>query len=193
MNDFSSSTIETPSGKDKGYENFPVGSWIISPSLRPHITIFYNFARAIDDIADSPNLEPEEKIRRLVGFRNAIDGHNVGDVDYISGHRMRASLNETKISPQHCFDLIQAFKQDAIKDRYENWDQLLGYCQLSAAPVGRYLLDLHGESIYGYEAADSLCIALQILNHLQDCQDDFRVLNRVYLPTNFLTIENFFI
>jgi phytoene/squalene synthetase len=57
---------------------------------------------------------------------------------------------------------------------------------LSAAPVGRYLLDLHGEDRAGYRASDALCNALQVLNHLQDCQDDYRQLDRVYLPQDWL-------
>ena len=70
--------------------------------------------------------------------------------------------------------------------RYENWDELIGYCQMSAAPVGRYLLDLHGESTKKYQASDALCNALQILNHLQDCKDDYVTLNRVYLPLDWM-------
>ena len=66
---------------------------------------------------------------------------------------------------------------------------MLYYCSLSAAPVGRYLLDLHGETADKYSASDSLCSALQILNHLQDCRDDFRSLDRVYLPLNFFEDE----
>jgi phytoene/squalene synthetase len=74
-----------------------------------------------------------------------------------------------------------------VKLRYADWRDLIeGYCMLSAAPVGRYLLDLHGEARSGYRASDALCNALQVLNHLQDCQDDHRQLNRVYLPQDWL-------
>src|SRR5262249_55811817 len=82
---------------------------------------------------------------------------------------------------------VAAFKLDAVKLRYADWRDLIdGYCMLSAAPVGRYLLDLHGEARSGYRASDALCNALQVLNHLQDCQDDYRQLNRVYLPQDWL-------
>jgi phytoene/squalene synthetase len=91
------------------------------------------------------------------------------------------------VTAQHGLDLIAAFKLDAVKLRYADWRELIeDYCMRSAAPVGRYLLDLHGESRDGYRASDALCNALQVLNHLQDCQDDYRQLDRVYLPQDWL-------
>lgn len=177
--------VETPSGKHAGTENFPVGSWLLPARLRPHVAVFYGFARAIDDVADNPALAPEEKIARLDGFAAALSGEHQG-AGYEKAVRMRASLLETNVTTQHGLDLIAAFKQDAVKLRYKDWDDLMGYCILSASPVGRYLLDLHGESRAGYLASDALCNALQVLNHLQDCQDDYRQLNRVYLPQDWL-------
>ncbi len=173
---------EAPSGKDAAYENFPVGSWLLSATLRPHVAVFYAFARAIDDVADSPALTPEEKIFRLEGFERALLGQGSEDPAYAKGHAMRRTLLQTEVTTRHCQDLIDAFKQDAIKKRYADWDELLDYCMRSAAPVGRFLLDLHGGSHNGYGPADALCNALQVINHLQDCQEDFRVLDRVYLP-----------
>ena len=178
--------IETPSGKDADYENFPVGSWLLPTRLRPHIAVFYRFARAIDDIADSPDLSPETKIDRLTGFEHALNGTNTDETGYQTGHRMRTSLLETDVPLQHCLDLITAFKQDATQNRYTNWDDLIQYCLLSAAPVGRYLVDLNGGSVDGYGPSDALCNALQVINHLQDCQDDYRTLDRVYLPGDWM-------
>lgn len=180
---------ETPSGKGAGDENFPVGSWLLPARLRPHVAVFYAFARAIDDIADNPALAPEDKITRLDGFADAIRGDRADDARFEKAHRIRASLAETQVPIQHCLDLIAAFKQDAVKLRYADWDDLMGYCYLSASPVGRYLLDLHGESKDGYSASDALCNALQVLNHLQDCKADFLALDRVYLPQVWLTAE----
>jgi squalene synthase HpnC len=180
--------IETPSRKEAGDENFPVGSWLLQRALRPHVALFYAFARAIDDIADNPALAPADKVRRLDGFAAAILGQAPGDPAYAKAHRMRTSLIETGVTPQHCLDLIAAFKRDATTLRYQNWDELIyGYCMLSAAPVGRYLLDLHGETPDGYPASDALCNALQVINHLQDCKEDYRRLNRVYLPLEWLS------
>lgn len=177
--------VETPSGKDAAYENFPVGSWLLPAHLRPHVAVFYAFARAIDDIADNPDLAPDDKIERLSGFEAGIL-RQVDDPAFEKAHRMRVSLAATGVDPGHCLDLIAAFKQDATKGRYDDWDDLMGYCILSAAPVGRYLIDLHGGSRDGYESSDALCMALQVINHVQDCQDDFRQLNRVYLPGDWM-------
>lgn len=176
---------ETPSGKDAAYENFPVGSWLLPARLRPHVAVFYGYARAIDDIADNPDLSPDEKIARLDGFERALLDRESEDPAFVKAHAMRQSLAETDVGPRHCLDLIAAFKQDAIKLRYADWNELIGYCLLSASPVGRYLLDLHGGSAHGYGPSDALCNALQVINHLQDCQDDYRALDRVYLPLDW--------
>ena len=186
MSNENETSVETPSGKDTAYENFPVGSWLLPAALRPHIAVFYNFARAIDDIADNPDLTADEKISRLQGFEDAVHGRNAGAEAFSTGHSMRASLLETGVPAQHCLDLITAFKQDAVKLRYDDWDDLMGYCILSAAPVGRYLVDLHGGSRDGYGPSDALCNALQVINHLQDCQDDYLTLDRVYLPADWM-------
>jgi phytoene/squalene synthetase len=71
---------------------------------------------------------------------------------------------------------------DVTKLRYTDWDDLIHYCSYSAMPVGRFVLDVHGESRATWAANDALCAALQINNHLQDCGKDFRDLNRVYIP-----------
>ena len=178
--------VEIPSGKDQPYENFPVGSWLLPAHLRPHVATFYEFARAIDDIADSNTIEAREKFDRLSGFENALLGKESTLPGFSKAYTMRQSLIQTGVSNQHCLDLIRAFKQDTSKLRYENWGELIEYCQMSAAPVGRYLLDLHGESSREYIASDALCNVLQVLNHLQDCKEDYLNLNRVYLPLEWM-------
>jgi squalene synthase HpnC len=185
----SAEAFETPSGKGAGDENFPVGSWLLPARLRPHVAIFYRFARAIDDIADNPDLTPEDKLMRLEAFEAAILGRDTEHPGLATAHRMRKSLHATGVPERHCIDLIAAFKQDAVKTRYEDWAGLMGYCYLSASPVGRYLLDLHGEAREGYRQSDALCNALQVINHLQDCQDDYRALDRVYLPGDWMAAE----
>ncbi len=178
--------METPSGKGSADENFPVGSFLIARRLRPHVACFYAFARAIDDIADNPALTPEDKIARLDRMDRALVGTDAGDPAHAKAHRIRRSLIETGVPVRHCRDLIVAFKQDAVKLGYRDWDDLMGYCRNSASPVGRYLLDLHGESPDAYPASDALCNALQVINHLQDCKDDYRNLSRVYLPGDWM-------
>ena len=100
--------------------------------------------------------------------------------------RLRAALAERGLSPKHAQDLLAAFKLDVTKLRYRDWDDLIGYCSLSAMPVGRFVLDVHGESRATWPANDALCAALQIINHLQDCRQDYRNLNRVYIPLDAL-------
>jgi hydroxysqualene synthase len=175
-------TVETPSGKGAGDENFPVASLLVSRRLRPHVARFYAFARGADDIADNPGLSPADKVRRLDAFEAGLDGRpGVG-----AATALRESLAETGVSDRHARDLLAAFRQDATKLRYRDWGDLMGYCELSANPVGRYLMDLHGEDTALWPASDALCTALQILNHLQDCQADYRGLDRVYLPEDWL-------
>lgn len=179
--------IETPSGKWRGGENFPVGSFLIRRDLRPHVHAFYRFARNADDIADNPALTPDEKVARLDRMAAILDGDSRKDSPAASA--MRKSLLETGITAQHCQDVLHAFRLDAVKLRYRDWDDLMGYCRYSASPVGRQLLDLHGESRTTWPASDALCSALQVLNHLQDCADDHRRLDRVYLPLDDLAAE----
>lgn len=181
--------FEAPSGKGAAYENFPVGSWLLPAKLRPCVAVYYAFARAIDDVADSPDLTPEEKIARLDAFEDGVLGRTRNGAGPTKAEAMRRTLAASGIPARHCTDLICAFKQDALKTRYTDWDELMGYCLKSAAPVGRFLVDLHGGSTEGHGRADALCNALQVINHLQDCGDDYRTLDRVYLPLDWIEAE----
>jgi hydroxysqualene synthase len=180
-------SVETPSGKWRSAENFPVGSFLIRRDLRRHVHAFYQFARNADDIADNPALSADEKIRRLDRMAAILDGAP-GD-DSPAAKAMCESLVETRMTGQHCHDVLHAFRLDATKLRYHDWNDLMAYCRYSASPVGRQLLDLHGESRETWPASDALCSALQVLNHLQDCGNDYRLLNRVYLPMTDLAAE----
>ncbi len=187
--DSATGSLETPSGKGAGDENFPVGSLLIRPGLRRHVHALYGFARAADDIADNPDLAPEDKVARLAEMGEIITGARGGTAAAaasLNAVRFRASLVESGVTPQHGLDILKAFTQDALKTRYRDWDDLLAYCFLSAAPIGRHLLDLHGEGMACRPAADALCNALQIVNHLQDCGEDYRNLDRIYLPLDAL-------
>lgn len=176
--------VEAWSGKDRGDENFPVGSALISRALRPHVHAYYAFARNADDIADSPALPAKEKVARLDVMEDVLLGRR--EQGSPSATRLRASLAANGVSPVHATDLLIAFRQDATKLRYETIDELYDYCRYSAAPVGRFLMDLHGEDHACYAASDALCISLQILNHLQDCGKDLADLDRCYVPEALL-------
>ena len=112
-----------------------------------------------------------------------LTGANADDAVAV---RLRSVLAERALSPKHAQDLIAAFKLDVTKLRYRDWDDLISYCSLSAMPVGRFVCDVHGESRSVWPLNDALCAALQIINHLQDCKDDYRTLDRVYIPQDAL-------
>ena len=175
---------DTSSGKNRDTENFPVGSFLIRPDLRAHVHAFYAFARAADDISDHPLLGAKEKVYRLEKFGATLVDETKNDIPSAVG--LRQSLKETGISPRHSLDLLTAFKRDATQLRYRDWADLIDYCTYSAAPVGRHVLALHGIGESAWKANDALCSALQIINHVQDCADDYRELDRVYIPQDIL-------
>ncbi|WP_307437212.1 squalene synthase HpnC [Labrys monachus] len=166
-------------GKGAGDENFPVASWLIAPQHRPAIFAFYDFVRTADDVADHAMLAPSEKLRLLDQLEAGLAGRDDREAVAVA---LRSVLRERGLGPQHAIDLLNAFRLDVHKLRYETWEELIDYCRLSAMPVGRYVLDVHGESQALWPANDALCAALQIINHLQDCGKDYRALDRVYVP-----------
>jgi len=174
---------ELRSGKGHRDENFPVASWLIDARHRGIILAFYEFVRVADDIADHATLKPEEKLAQLDRLEQNLLGK--GD-DNPEAVRLRNTLAERGLPPRHAQDLLTAFRMDVTKLRYKDWDDLIHYCSYSAMPVGRFVLDVHGENRATWAANDALCAALQINNHLQDCGKDFRDLNRVYLPRDAL-------
>jgi squalene synthase HpnC len=176
--------VETWSGKDRGDENFPVGSHLIARKFREPIHRFYTFARNADDIADGSTLAPQDKLARLQVMEEVLLGRR--QQGSASALALRESLARTGMAFTHATDLLLAFRQDATKSRYATIDELYDYCHYSAVPVGRYVLDLHGESHDCYSSSDALCISLQILNHIQDCAKDLKELDRCYLPQALL-------
>jgi squalene synthase HpnC len=178
-----SSVAELQSGKGHQDENFPVASFLIAPKHRPPVLAFYKFVRAADDVADSATAAPEEKLALLEQMRASL----VGESDFVAeGVALRTILAERGLGPDHALDLLEAFRRDCTKLRYQDWDDLIDYCRYSAMPVGRFVLDVHGEDRNLWPANDALCAALQVINHLQDCAKDFSELNRVYIPEPLL-------
>ncbi len=177
------SASELRSGKTHRDENFPVASWIIHPRHRAVILAFYNFVRTADDIADHATLDANVKLAHLDLLEAELLGNGDSQPEAVN---LRRALAERSMPPRHALDLLTAFKMDVSKLRYANWDELIHYCRYSAMPVGRFMLDVHGESTSTWAASDALCAALQINNHLQDCGKDYKNLNRVYLPLDAL-------
>src|ERR1700692_3697569 len=171
------------SGKVHRDENFPVASWLLAQPHRGPILAFYNFVRTADDIADHATLAPQEKLALLDRLDAGLTGKDDADAVAV---RLRGELAARNLSPKHAQDLLAAFRLDVTKLRYRDWDDLIAYCALSAMPVGRFVCDVHGESRDCWPANDALCAALQIINHLQDCKEDYRNLDRVYVPQDAL-------
>jgi hydroxysqualene synthase len=171
------------SGKTHRDENFPVASWIIHQRHRALILAFYNFVRTADDIADHATLGERDKLAYLDLLEAELLGQGDSQPEAVN---LRRALAERSMPPRHALDVLIAFRMDVTKLRYENWDEVIHYCRYSAMPVGRFMLDVHGESTSTWAASDALCAGLQVNNHLQDCAKDYKDLNRVYLPRDAL-------
>jgi squalene synthase HpnC len=174
---------QAASGKTHRDENFPVASFLIDRRHRATILAFYRFVRAADDVADHPALAAQEKLVLLDRLEEALLGESQAASEAFA---LRAALAERALSTRHAQDLLKAFRMDVTKLRYRDWDDLIDYCAYSAMPVGRFVLDVHGESRSTWPSSDALCAALQIINHLQDCAADYRRLDRVYIPLDVL-------
>lgn len=174
------------SGKGHRDENFPVASRLVRAELRPAILAFYHFARAADDVADHAAAGAELKLAQLERLEAGLRGDAGASVE---GEALRSALQARGLSDRHARDLLEAFRRDVVQRRYADWSELMDYCRFSAAPVGRFVLDLHGESDLLWPLNDALCAALQVINHLQDCAKDYRDLDRVYLPIDRLAAE----
>jgi squalene synthase HpnC len=176
-------TDDLRSGKTHRNENFPVASWLIQSRYRAPILAFYEFVRTADDIADHPTLPAQQKLELLDGLESELlAGHG----ENTQAAALHDALAIHGLSPQHAQDLLKAFRLDVTKRRYTDWNDLMAYCAYSAMPVGRFVLDVHGENRTTWPASDAICAALQIINHLQDCGEDYRHLDRVYVPLDAL-------
>jgi squalene synthase HpnC len=180
------SAAQASSGKTHRDENFPVASRLIDRRHRGVILAFYRFVRAADDVADNASLTAPEKLALLDRLEQGLLGENEAEPDAVA---LRRALAARALSPRHAQDLVTAFRLDVTKRRYRDWEDLIGYCSYSAMPVGRFVLDVHGESRDTWPANDALCAALQVINHLQDCGADYRNLDRVYVPLDALARE----
>ncbi len=165
-------------------ENFPVASWLVKPAARAPILAFYRFARQADDIADDGPAPPAERLGALAAMRRSLGGT---DDAVPSAAALRHVLAERGLDPVHAHDLLDAFEHDVATPRTADWAALIDYCAKSAMPVGRFVLDVHGEDRATWPASDALCAALQVINHLQDCGKDYRAMDRVYIPGDMLT------
>lgn len=170
------------------YENFPVASRLLPRALRTPVSVIYAFARSADDFADEGELAPAERLARLDGYWRQLDaiaaGRTPGDPIFIA---LADVVQRHALPLQLLYDLLTAFRQDVVKSRYANFDEVLAYCRYSANPVGRIVLHLAGEAgADNLRDSDKICTALQLINFWQDLEQDYLESNRVYLPQDEL-------
>jgi len=164
------------------YENFPVVSFLIPKNLRKHVAIIYWFARTADDYADEGNFSKGERLEKLNNFefrlKQLLNGKAESDYEIALAN----TINEKNLTAENFYNLIKAFKQDVIKKKYENFDEVIDYCKHSANPVGRLILELFDiRSEEAFKHSDNICTALQLTNFLQDVSIDYKK-GRIYLP-----------
>lgn len=165
-------------------ENFPVGL-LISRKLKPLVKNYYQAARTADDIADNTTLSVPEKLALLDETERAFYGKNKAK-KFSSAAKLGKLFTKENLDASLFTDLLKAFRQDAVNQPLEIWEQLVNYCTYSAAPVGRFLLAVHDENPSTYLPAAVLCAVLQISNHIQDLKKDCLELKRFYIPKTMM-------
>ncbi|MEV6840351.1 squalene synthase HpnC [Streptomyces sp. NPDC051133] len=177
-------------------ENFPVAPFFLPRAWRDDLMAVYGFARLVDDIGDG-DLAPGGADARLLGVPPAdaedrlvlLDAYEADlrrVFDGTPGHpllrRLQPTVRRRSLTPGPFLGLIAANRQDQLVTRYETYDDLLAYCELSANPVGRLVLAVTGTSTpERIRLSDAICTALQIVEHLQDVAEDLGR-DRIYLP-----------
>ena len=167
-------------------ENFPVVGRLTRGRVAGPIRAFYGFARGADDVADAVNMAAPAKLAILDAYAAGLEGAVDGAAPAATLRRALAGHDQEARALAEARRLLGAFRQDAAGSTYPDWDALAAYCAMSAEPVGRFLLAVHGEDRRAEAASNPLCAALQVLNHLQDLRDDRDRLGRVYVPADML-------
>jgi squalene synthase HpnC len=170
------------------YENFPVASLLCPPHLRPPIAAIYWFARTADDIADEGDATPQARLADLAAYRADLMATAAGlpaSPRWVAVfEQLKPQLARFELPVNLLADLLSAFEQDAVKQRYADEVELLDYCKRSANPVGRLLLHLYGlRDAASLQMSDEICTALQLINFWQDLGVDIPR-GRIYLPAD---------
>lgn len=182
------------------YENFPVGSLLIPKNKRKYIYSIYAFARFADDIADSEKFTEDVKLRKLNDLDNELNKIISGDSDKLIPETeniffaLSNTISELKIPVDEFRDLLIAFRQDAVKQRYNEFDELLEYSKYSANPIGHLVLYTFGYNRVSHKDcfiySDFICTALQLTNFWQDVSVDLKI-NRIYIPLSLMKENNY--
>ena len=176
----------------KHYENFPVGSLLFPKKSRKYIYSIYAFARTADDIADSVVLSVDDKLNALNEMwrkLEMIEKNEAADDDIFFA--LSDTVKSLKIPVTEFKNLLTAFKQDSVKQKYDKFSELLDYSRYSANPVGHLVLYVSG--YYDkrlFELSDYVCTALQLANFWQDVSVDLKM-GRVYIPEEEMEKYNY--
>jgi len=167
------------------YENFPVASLFLPPRLRAPVGVIYRFARSADDFADEGQDAPAERLAKLNAYRTELDRIRDGQAPRTPLFvEVAAMVTEFRLPLAPFYDLLDAFSQDVVKQRYADFGEVMHYCSRSAAPVGRLLLHLyHAAQPDNIAKSDAICSALQLVNFWQDVAVDLAK-DRIYLPVD---------
>jgi len=166
------------------YENFPVASLLLPRELRAPVGTIYRFARSADDFADEGDDADPQRLEKLQGYRVELQGiQSNRSSDHPLFEELARAVRAHNLPLQLFHDLLDAFSQDVVKNRYADYAEVLDYCRRSANPVGRLLLALFREdSAPNLQYSDCICSSLQLINFWQDVRIDYETKNRVYLP-----------
>lgn len=179
------------------YENFPVASFLIPKEKRKYVYAVYSFARYADDIADSSILTSEQKLEKLdrleLDLQKITSGEfeNLNDATKFTFIALYQTLQDLNVPVFEFHNLLKAFKQDSVKDKYETFDELLEYSKYSANPVGHLVLYIFGyNDAELFELSDYICTGLQLINFWQDVSRDLEI-SRVYIPNELIRENNY--
>ncbi|MGF1641783.1 MAG: squalene/phytoene synthase family protein [Rhodospirillales bacterium] len=173
-----------------GDVDFSLMPELFAAPLQPTIRAFGHFVRIADGIADDPTLGRDDKAAWLRAMAAVLDGDDGADLPAVAREAsvtLREGMAATGVSAIHARHLLEAFEGDVSGARIETWNDLLAYCRLAAAPIGRFMLELASEdvSVCG-PSSDALCAALRILKRLRDCKHPSRIYSRLCIPEQFM-------
>ena len=173
-------------------ENFSVLSRFVERSLIDDFSAVYAFCRAADDLGDETESR-ERSTELLAWWRSELHRCFAGQASHPVFVALMPVIARHSLPQKPFDDLISAFEMDQTKTRYETWDDVVGYCKLSADPVGRLVLMLLGErrDEECLRASDAICTALQLTNHWQDAQRDLLERDRIYVPREYWKVDQF--
>lgn len=173
-------------------ENFSVLSRFVSPNLIDDFSSVYAFCRVADDLGDEAGSR-ERSVELLAWWRGELRQCFNGTASHPVFVALMPVIARHALPVQPFDDLISAFELDQVKNRYENWNEIIRYCKFSADPVGRLVLMLLGEprDDAHVRASDAICTGLQLTNHWQDAKRDFLERDRIYVPRDSWLCENF--